>query len=48
MKVRNRAKESDEAVFANAWRVVVSDPNYKRHKASAGCRHRLLPSGYQT
>jgi len=32
MKVRNRAKESDEAVLVNAWRVVLSDPNYKQRR----------------
>jgi hypothetical protein len=38
-KVRNRAKESDEAVLANAWRVVLSDPNYKQRRPLEERKH---------
>ena len=39
MKVRNRVKESDEAVLANAWRVVLSDPNYKQRRPLEERKH---------
>ena len=28
----NRAKESDEVALADAWRVVLSDPNYEERR----------------
>jgi hypothetical protein len=39
MKVRNRAEESDEAALANAWRVVLSDPNYKERRPLEERKH---------
>jgi hypothetical protein len=39
MKVWNRAKESDEAALANAWRVVLSDPNYKKRRPLEERKH---------
>ena len=39
MKVRNRAKESHKAVLANAWRVVLSDPNYRQRRPLEERKH---------
>jgi hypothetical protein len=32
-KMWNRAKASDEAVLGDAWREVLSDPNYKERRS---------------
>jgi hypothetical protein len=40
MKVWNRAKESDEAVLAGAWHVVLSDPNYRERRPLEERKHR--------
>ena len=39
MKMRNRAKDSDEAALANAWRVVLSDPNYEERRPLEERKH---------
>jgi len=35
----NRAKESDEVALADAWRVVLSDPNYKERRPLEERKH---------